>query len=490
MSLHRQNLTAFARAALAGAVLAALTGCAVQQPDIGAMTASVTPKAWSASSLPEGDLAAMEDFWRRWNDESLEALVSRAQAVNTDVLAAAASLRSARASLLSANALLWPSASVQADGSRNRAAGMTTESYSLGGSADWTINLAGSQIFSSDAASLEALASELTLEDVRESVAAETAQAYINLRAAQQQYRIVEASILNYEQTAQVSRWKYEAGTGSASDLEDALSQLATQRASLPQIKESIVQYQNALARLTSLPVDALPISAQESLPVPPSGCAVSLPASLLERRPDLQSAKRSLEAAVLRLRSAKSDFFPTLSLSGNIGTAAATVGALGASGTGIAGLVGALSMPVLNWGSLMAAQETAAAELDRQRANYVSVLLQALEQTDNALTGISSAERRKDDLTTALTHAANAEKLSRLEYETGIGDYSMLLTTQRSLLTAQEAVLTNNASLANNFVMLYRALGGGWPIRQTDGKTAAVQTAQDEQMALTAQKE
>lgn len=460
--------------ALFGAMLAALSGCAVQQPDIAAITASVAPQNWTDSSLPTGGILTMKDFWRRWGDAGLEAVVQRAESASTDVLTAAANLRAARASLLSANSLLWPSAGVDARGQRNRASDVITESFSLGGSADWTMNLAGSQLWAADAASLEALAAGLTLEDVRQRVAAEAAQAYINLRAAQQQYRIVEASIRNYEQTAEVSRWKYEAGTGSAAELEDALAQLASQRARLPQIKESIVQYQNALARLTALPSDALPIGPEGSLPEPPADCAVSMPASLLERRPDLQSAKRSLESAVERLRSAKSDFFPTLSISGNIGTTAATVGALGASGTGIAGLVGALSLPVLNWGNLMAAEETAAAELDRARASYVAVLLSALEQTDNALTGISSAERRKGDLTTSLGHAVNAEKLSRLEYETGIGDYSMLLSTQRSLLSAQEAVLTNNASLANNVVMLYRALGGGWPIQTAENETPA----------------
>ena len=122
--------------------------------------------------------------------------------------------------------------------------------------------------------------------------------------------------------------------------------------------------------------------------------------------------------------------------------------------------------MPVLNWGSLIAAEETAAAELDQARAQYLAVLLSALEQTDNALSGIANAERRALNLTRAVSHARIAEQLARYEYETGVGDYAMLLTTQRSLLSTLESELSNRADRANNYIMLYRAVGGGWAVQ------------------------
>ena len=138
---------------------------------------------------------------------------------------------------------------------------------------------------------------------------------------------------------------------------------------------------------------------------------------------------------------------------------------ALGASGTGIASLIGALSVPILNWGSLIAGEEEAAAALDRAQANYVGVLLDALEETDNALSGISHSERRQENLRSAVLHARSAEMLARQEYEAGIGDYTMLLSTQRSLLSSQESELSNRAERANNYILLYRAIGGGWAV-------------------------
>ena len=176
-----------------------------------------------------------------------------------------------------------------------------------------------------------------------------------------------------------------------------------------------------------------------------------------------MRAARRTAEAAVESLRSAKSDFLPTLSLSGNIGTTAATVSALGTAGTGVAGLAAALSAPILNWGALAAAEESAAAELDRTVAAYRSTLLSALEETDNALVQIADAERRRTNLDAALEHARTAERLARQEYEAGIGDYAMLLSTQRSLLSAEETELSNRADRAAGYVKLYRALGGAW---------------------------
>lgn len=468
------RMTRLCAAALA-AIMAA--GCAVvEQPNVVEMAASVTPAGWSNAPLPFGDATAFKNFWLRWEDPGLLAVVERATAANPDIMTAAANLRAAHANLLSANASLWPTANLGANANRNRAGHVTATDYGAELSGAWTLNLAGSEYWYANAASLDLAAAELSLVDVREAVAAEAAQAYVNLRAAQAQLLLVRATLENYQETADTAKWQFEAGTGAASEAEDALVQLASSRARIPQIEQSITQYKNALARLTALPVEKLPISETGVVPVPPSGCAVSMPAALLERRPDIRSAQRTLEAAVERLRSAKSDFWPTLSITGNIGTTAATVGALGASGSGIIGLVGALSVPVLNWGNLIAQEETAAAELDRTRASFVSVLLNALEETDNAITGISSAERRNADLKLAVEHARIAEELSRKEYESGIGDYAMLLSTQRSLLSMQETELANRADLANNYIMLYRALGGSWAVRSAENAAEAAQ--------------
>ena len=165
-----------------------------------------------------------------------------------------------------------------------------------------------------------------------------------------------------YLETAETAQWQFQAGTGSASEAEDALMQVASSRAQIPTLEKNIIQYRNALMRLTGCPVDELGLEPTGIIPVPPMGGAVSMPAELIEQRPDVRAAKA------------------TLSLSGNIGTTATAVSALGASGTGVAGLAAALAMPILNWGNLIAGEETATANLQSAVASYRSTLLSALE--------------------------------------------------------------------------------------------------------------
>lgn len=459
---------------LACAVILTSTGCAVQSPDYSRLLSDAAPQQWTASTLPAGRIAAWQDFWARWEDPVLVELITKALAANPDIETAAANLRAAHASVTSANAALWPTASLGLNGSRNHADGTGRNSVSAEVSGGLSLNLAGSEFWQADAATLKAMASAYTLEDVRAATAAATAEAYVNLRAAEASLAVTKASLETYLETAETAQWQFQAGTGSASEAEDALMQVASSRAQIPTLEKNIIQYRNALMRLTGCPVDELGLEPTGIIPVPPMGGAVSMPAELIEQRPDVRAAKATAEAAVKNLKSAKSDFFPTLSLSGNIGTTAAAVSALGASGTGGAGLAAALAMPILNWGNLIAGEETAAANLQSAVASYRSTLLSALEETDNALTAIRSAEYRKGDLERAVSHARTAEKLARDEYGAGIGEYTMLLSTLRSLLSARESELNNRADRANSYITLYRALGGDWAVNQSADKTAA----------------
>ena len=159
----------------------------------------------------------------------------------------------------------------------------------------------------------------------------------------------------------------------------------------------------------------------------------------------------------------AKRNFFPTLTLTGSLGTQAATIGALGASGTGVGALAGALTMTVLNWGNLVAEEKSAQAQLDLAKANYRDTLVNALEETDNALWALDVSQRASRSLDEAVKHAKNAANLAQLSYQSGLGDYNTLLTAQRNLLSAQESAIENRASIGTAYATLYRTLGGAW---------------------------
>lgn len=452
--------------ALAIAMSTALVGCAAHHENLVALSGPLTPEAWSHDVPAGSTYYDTQTFWASWQDPDLEALVCRAIESNTDVLTALANLRAARAQVTSATSALWPNFTGGSQGSTTRTSGQHAESWQATLAGDWTLNLAGREFHLASSAEWDALASWLTVKDVEAAVAAETAQAYVNLRSAQMNRRIVEESIRNYQENEQLARWQVMAGLAKASEAEDAISQLRSAEARLPEIDRSIQEYKNALARLTVQSLETLSVSLSSHeglLPKVPKDLAVRLPADTLRQRPDVRSAEMTLRAAAENVGVAKAAYFPSLSLSGSLGTQATTIGMLGASGTGIAMLLGGLSVPLLNWGGLVAQEETARAQLEEAKAQYLSVVTEALEATDNALTGIRTSEERVRQLSEAVAHAEMSNQLARLEYESGIGDYLSLLSSERTLLTTRETVLTNDTNRVNYYIMLYRALGGGW---------------------------
>lgn len=459
---QRRHLLRTALAAAAASLV--LAGCA-SNADFLAAQRDIAPSQWAAD-LPQLASASAEEnrhWWQAWNNPELNTLLEAAARANTDVLTAMANLRRAAALADEATANLFPTLNASVDGSSSRRDSVTTESWNAEAAASWSFSLAGGNIAARRAANLEAMASAMTLEDTRIAVASEVAQTYVNLRLAYVRRAIALMTFHNYSEACDIARWNYDAGLSDRTELDQAISNMEGARAQIPLMQSSIMQYRNALARLTGQAAETLVVKEDPHVPVAPDALAVSLPAQTLAQRPDMRSATYSLVAASDRVYEARSQWFPKIQLTGNLGTQAATIGALGASGTGVAALIGALSMPILDWGTQVSATEQALADLDRARATYSSTLLSALEETENALTGISTAQNREKALQAALEAAISAADLAMQQYEAGLTDYQTVLNTQRSLYTARENLQSNKADLATQLIALYRAMGGGW---------------------------
>lgn len=442
---------------------ALLTGCAGNEAFL-AQQESITPQSWVAGvpvleSVPHGTA----DWWQAWHNPELTALIERADRANTDILTALANLRSAAALADEATSALFPTLDLSAKGSSTRANNRTTESYQAGASYNWSLSLAGGNIAAKRAARHEAMAAHLTLEDTRILVAGEVAQNYVALALAHVKKEIAEKTLDNYRRALEIARWNNEAGLTDRTELEQAFSNMQQARASIPLMDQSIAKYRNALARLTGQSAADIRLTSVDTVPSAPMTLAVALPADTLRQRPDMRAAQMSLAAASERVYQARSQWFPQLSISGNLGTQAATISALGASGTGLVTLIGALSMPLLNWGEQVSATEQKLAALDKARAQYTATLVGALEETENALTAIRTAQTRESALALARTSAETAADLAMQQYRAGLVDYQTVLSTQRTLLSAREGYQSNKADLANGLITLYRALGGGW---------------------------
>ena len=443
-----------------------LTGCAVEPVVLSQKQSELIASTWSYGEGTEEAKALRQPpdkWWAAWHDESLTYLVKATLENNTDIAQAQANLRAAQASLLSTTSALFPSASLGADASRNRRNHSSTDSFSADASAAWSFSFGGRDVSARRAAQASAHASELSLEDTKSAMTSEVALTYVNLRLAQIRLNIAKQSVRSYEEAKNLTQWRYQAGLVSATDYEQANAQFENAKANIATNMHNILQYETALSRLTVLPLQKIQDLPAGDIPTPPADLAVSIPADVISLRPDVLAAQETVRAAMENVRVAQADFLPTLSLSGSIGTAAATVGVLGASGTGIGALVGALSMPFLNWGDVVAGTETQKATLDRAQAQYTETLVGALEETENALSGIRSSAAKKMSLRTATDSSQLAAQLALQQYSSGLEDYQTVLTTQRSWLTAQDNEVSNQADWAIAHIDLYRALGGGW---------------------------
>lgn len=444
-----------------------LSGCAVEMPEtLERKHQDLIPTQWTSGEGKEAASIVREkpqQWWARWNNETLSFLVEKTLLNNTDIAQAQANLRSAQASLTKANSSLWPSFDIGADATDQWKNHDWTQGYSAEAASSWSFSFGGRDLATQGAASATTKAQALTLEDTQSAVASEVVKTYIALCQANEQLAILEKNVLSYEEGRNLAQWRHQAGLVSAIDAEQASASYESMRAQIATARHSIHVYQTALSRLTVLPLVTIKGLPAKGIPQAPDDLAVAIPADVISLRPDVQAARASVIAALYKVRAAQADFFPTLSLSGSIGTTAATVSALGASGTGIGALVGALSMPILNWGEAIAGTETQKAALDTAQAKYTAALVGALEETENALSQLRTTQSRQKSLLSAQKSSELAAQLALQQYSNGLVDYETVLSTLRSQLSAQEAVVNNQSEQAQAYVELYRALGGGW---------------------------
>jgi outer membrane protein TolC len=185
------------------------------------------------------------------------------------------------------------------------------------------------------------------------------------------------------------------------------------------------------------------------------------LPADLLRRRPDVRGAERSLAAATAQIGVAKAALYPALAISGNIQTNATSLGGIGEAITG--GLFAGLTQAIFNGGRLRSQVRASEAAADGAFATYRGTVLTALEDVENAVVALASAQERERQFAIALDAANNAAILSRSQYRAGLTDFTTLQQQEAALLSARNGAAQARSDAATATIALYAALGGGW---------------------------
>ena len=297
------------------------------------------------------------------------------------------------------------------------------------------------------------------------SVAAEVALAYIQLRGLQAQFTIAKTNLASQQETLQITDWRSQAGLVTSLEVEQARTATEQTLAQIPVLIAGIAKTRHSLAVLTGqrpLELDEL-LQATQPVPQPPLKLAQSIPAQTLRQRADVRAAEHRISAALARVKAADAARYPGFSLGGSLGLSSLTLAGLTQGATLASSLLGSISVPLFDAGAAKVLAQEAA--LEQARAAYQNTVLTALKDVEDALVALQNDLIRLTHLQNASVAADNAAVLARQRYASGLIDFQTVLQTQRTLLGAQDSVVSATADISADHVRLYKALGGGWQL-------------------------
>ncbi|MNH63035.1 Toluene efflux pump outer membrane protein TtgI precursor [compost metagenome] len=471
--MNRKALSLLTASSAALLLAACAVGPKAPDPVVPALGQGAFIGAQSASVSTE---AARADWWRLYNDATLDGLIQQALTENNELEAAAANLRAVRASLSEARAGRLPTTNANAAFNRSRASTVTAptangaklddvDTYSVGLDVSYEVDLFGRVESTVRAARADAAAAAEALEVVRITVAAETARAYADTCSANAQIAVAERTIDLQGRTVDLTQRLLDGGSGNGLDVARARAALEQTRASLPPLRAS---RDGALYRLATL-TGRTPAEASEAARGCQSPPQLSQPipvgdgAALLARRPDVRQAEARLAAAAARVNVATASLYPSISLGGSLGSTALDSSDLGKDANFRFSVGPLISWNFPNIAVARARIKQAGAQSDAALATFDQTVLTALQETETALSSYANELDRRTALTTARDQAATAARLSRLRFDAGADSFLTVLDSERTLAGADAALAASEAQVTTYQIALFKALAGGW---------------------------
>jgi multidrug efflux system outer membrane protein len=454
-------------AALATALLA---GCAVGPDYVRPETA--VPAKWRIDYGAAADVANTR-WWEQFGDPALNDLIEEALRGNRDVLAAAARVDQFIGALAATRSQFYPQIGYSVDASRNRASRVGQPALAPGAdpyyalyqgalSAQWQVDLFGRVRRQSEAAQAQVYATEQGRRGVVLSVVTSVAANYIALCALDRQLEISRATAANFAETQRIFDLRFKGGVASQVEVSQVQSQYQQALAAIPALEQQIEAQENLISLLlgrNSGPIRRGKPLDELLLPAIPA----DLPSQLLERRPDILQAEQTLVAANANIGAAKALYFPTLSLTGLLGSVSTALGDFlsgpATAWTAAAGLTG----PIFTFGAIEGQVLTAEGAQREALAFYQQTILNAFRETNDALVG--SVKKRQEAEAQARRVAALREyaRLSRLKFDNGYASYLEVLYAENELFSAELTSVRSQSERYTQIVDVYKAVGGGW---------------------------
>jgi NodT family efflux transporter outer membrane factor (OMF) lipoprotein len=468
------------KTALSLLISAILTACAVG-PNYHKPKDALTPfhnDPTVAASARQGEVH-LDEWWSGFSDPLLTEMVQRALDQNLDLAASIARVQQARAAASGAGAALLPSVDLDASATYERqstrgAFGSVASTipgysrgihdYSVGPAASWEIDLFGGLRRAAGAARAEAEAAEADQAGTRIIVAADAADAYLQIRGYQARLAVARRTITDDEHLLKLVHERYDAGASTGREIAQAEALLKQARASVPPLAIGLEQQLNRLDVLMGAQPGtyARELAQIQDIPAVPPVPADNEPTEMLRRRPDIIAAERRLAASNERIGAAISDYYPKFSLSGALGFETISSHLFTNQAFQPVGQ-GALRWRLFDFGKINAEVAQAKGSHAETLAHYRQSVLKAAEDVEDSVTVLIQNQLRVNEVQDQVESLLRARDLSEQAYRAGSITLTDVLDADRQLLTARDEADSSRADAARAAVGVYRALGGGW---------------------------
>jgi NodT family efflux transporter outer membrane factor (OMF) lipoprotein len=475
----KMQLVDIARIGSVAALSAMLAACAVGPNYQRPVTDSPTQYK-EASTAITTEAVGSQTWWTLFDDPMLNDLESRVEVSNQNLAASEAAYRQAYAVVREQRAGFFPVLGVSAEATRAGGPGRTgatvttgsgisrtntrsPDSYQAGASASWEIDLWGRLRRSLENAHALADASSADLAAAKLSLQAQLATAYLQLREADAEVRLLTDTVTAYSRSLEIAQNRYNAGSAAKTDVLQAQTQLANaQEQSAAQILQR-AQLEHAIASLIGMPAGSFTLDAdpnwKTSVPDVPAG----VPSTLLQRRPDIASAERRVAAANASIGIQEAAYFPSLTLNGSYEFLSTSVGSLFKTANEVNTVGASIAGTLFNAGATSARVAGARASYDQSVAEYRQSVLTAFQDVEDQLAATRQLALQYEFRRQASEAADESERLTLNQYRAGTIGYTNVVVAQTAALSARVALAQIVAQRQATAIALIQALGGGW---------------------------
>jgi len=463
-------------------------GCAAVGPDFQQPEAE-TAEAWlqAEDERVDSTRAEYEDWWKVFEDPALDRLIERAYSDNLNLQVAGLRILEARARLGIATGLKYPQSQsvgasfVQSESSENASpfsnlpddvlsridtsAGVWSTSFDIA----WEADVWGRFRRGIEAADANLAANMLNYDAVLVTLTGDIALTYATIRTLEQRLAYVRENVKLQEEGLEIAETRFEFGATSQLDVYQSLSLLGGTRALIPLLEVQIARARNVLSLLLGMPPSDLKdlLGGPGAIPDAPRQAAVGIPADLIRRRPDIRAAEMAAAAQSAAIGVAVADLYPQFVLAGSIGLAGETFSDQFESGSGTGFVTPLVNWNIFNYGRIKNNVRVQDARFQQLITIYENVVLNAAREVEDGLVGFLRAQEEVQHLEEAVSASQSSVELSLDQYEGGLIDYQRVLNSQAALLGQQDSLADAQGRVVNSLVSTYRALGGGWQLRE-----------------------